>query len=144
MWTTISPKSKCSSARRHAPILDLDQYSDASLSALMAYLLSELHYATRSRIRTYEKHSQSSSAIPRDVRPDSQKPPGQEESDDTSPTNKTVGKFHSITSSARASTVGGRSMPSALAALRLMTSSRLTGSCTGRSAGAAPLRIRST
>src|SRR5262245_56346681 len=55
-----------------------------------------------------------------------------------------LASFHSITSSARASTVGGRSMLSALAALRLMTSSRLTGSCTGRSAGLAPLRIRST
>jgi hypothetical protein len=37
-----------------------------------------------------------------------------------------------------------RSMPSALAALRLMTSSNFTGAWTGRSAGLLPLRIRST
>jgi hypothetical protein len=51
---------------------------------------------------------------------------------------------HSITSSARASTVGGISMPSALAVLRLMISSYLVGACTGRSAGFSPLRMRST
>src|SRR5207245_7064447 len=43
--------------------------------------------------------------------------------------------LHSITSSARASSVGGTSRPSALAALRLITSSYLVGACTGRSAG---------
>ena len=52
--------------------------------------------------------------------------------------------LHSITSSARASSVGGISMPSAFAALRLMTSSYFVGACTGRSAGFAPLRMRST
>src|SRR5262245_2526778 len=51
---------------------------------------------------------------------------------------------HSITSSARASTLAGRSRPSALAALRLITSSYLVGACTGRSAGFSPLRTRST
>src|SRR5262249_35165403 len=51
---------------------------------------------------------------------------------------------HSITSSARASTVGGMSSPSALAVLRLSTVSYLVGTCTGRSAGFAPLRMRST
>src|SRR5262245_65428157 len=40
--------------------------------------------------------------------------------------------LHSITSSARASTLAGISMPSALAALRLMISSYLVGACTGR------------
>src|SRR5689334_17409585 len=43
--------------------------------------------------------------------------------------------FHSITSSARASHVGGRSRPSALAVLRLMARSYLVGACTGSSAG---------
>ena len=38
----------------------------------------------------------------------------------------------------------GRSRPSAFAVLRLITSSYLTGSCTGRSAGFSPLRMRST
>src|SRR5438105_1035734 len=51
---------------------------------------------------------------------------------------------HSITSSARASTVAGTSRPSALAVLRLITVSYLVGACTGRSAGISPLRIRST
>src|SRR5262245_15417172 len=51
---------------------------------------------------------------------------------------------HSITSSARASSVGGTSRPSALAVLRLITNSYLVGACTGRSAGFSPLRMRST
>src|SRR6185503_7855437 len=42
---------------------------------------------------------------------------------------------YSITSSARASSVGGTSRPSVLAVLRLITSSYFTGACTGRSAG---------
>jgi hypothetical protein len=53
--------------------------------------------------------------------------------------------FHySITSSARASTVGGTSSPSALAVLRLITNSNLVGAWTGSSAGFAPFRMRST
>jgi hypothetical protein len=52
--------------------------------------------------------------------------------------------LYSITSSARASTVGGMSRPSAFAVLRLMTSSYLVGACTGKSAGYSPLRMRST
>src|SRR5262249_9097741 len=51
---------------------------------------------------------------------------------------------HSITSSARASSDGGTSRPSDLAVFWLITSSYLVGACTGRSAGFAPLRIRST
>src|SRR5262249_19946059 len=51
---------------------------------------------------------------------------------------------HSITSSARTSRLSGTSRPSALAVLRLIASSYLTGACTGRSAGFSPLRIRST
>src|SRR5262249_15185527 len=50
---------------------------------------------------------------------------------------------HSITSSARASSVSGTVRPSALAVLRLMTSSYLVGACTGRSAGFSPLKMRS-
>ena len=49
---------------------------------------------------------------------------------------------YSITSSARASSVGGTSRPSALAVLTLITSSYLVGACTGRSAGFSPLRMR--
>ena len=52
--------------------------------------------------------------------------------------------LHSITSSARASSIGGTSRPRAFAVLRLMTSSYLVGACTGRSAGFSPLRMRST
>src|SRR5215510_298965 len=48
---------------------------------------------------------------------------------------------YSITSSARASSVGGTSRPSALAVCRLMTNSNLVDCSTGRSAGLAPLRI---
>jgi hypothetical protein len=51
--------------------------------------------------------------------------------------------FYSITSSARVSSVGGIVSPSALAVLRLITISNLAGSWTGRSAGLAPLRMRS-
>jgi hypothetical protein len=49
---------------------------------------------------------------------------------------------YSITSSARASSAGGISSPSAFAVLRLMTSSNLVGCATGRSAGFSPLRMR--
>jgi putative NADH-flavin reductase len=51
---------------------------------------------------------------------------------------------HSITSSARASTVGGISRSSALAVLRLMTRSNLVGCTTGKLAGFSPLRILPT
>src|SRR5215468_5840693 len=49
---------------------------------------------------------------------------------------------HSITSSARASSVGGMVRPSALAVIRLMTRSNLVGCSTGKSAGFALLRMR--
>jgi len=52
--------------------------------------------------------------------------------------------FHSITSSARASKLGGMVRPRVLAVLRLITNSSFVGSSTGRSAGVAPLTIRST
>src|SRR5262249_30201746 len=45
---------------------------------------------------------------------------------------------HSITSSARASSVGGTSRPSALSVFILTTSSYLPGACTGRSVGFRP------
>src|SRR5262249_61585386 len=51
---------------------------------------------------------------------------------------------HSITSSARASSVAGTSRPNALAVLRLIVSTYLVGACTGRSAGFVPLSIRPT
>src|SRR5215471_14882435 len=49
-----------------------------------------------------------------------------------------------MTSSARASSVGGTSRPSSLAVLRLITNLYLVGAWTGRSAGFSPLRMRST
>src|SRR5262249_28426970 len=52
--------------------------------------------------------------------------------------------LHSITSSARPSSVAGTSRPSALAVFKLITSSYLVGACTGRPAALSPLRIRST
>jgi hypothetical protein len=51
---------------------------------------------------------------------------------------------YSITSSARASSVGGTSRPSIRAVWALMTSSNLLACTTGRSAGLAPLRMRPT
>src|SRR5262245_31702243 len=51
---------------------------------------------------------------------------------------------YSITSSVRASSEAGIVIPSALAALRLRTSSYLDGCSTGKSAGVAPFRILST
>ena len=54
-----------------------------------------------------------------------------------------VDQPHSITSSARASSVGGISRPSAIAAFKFTTRSNLTGLCTARSLGFSPLRIRS-
>src|SRR5436309_11690507 len=51
---------------------------------------------------------------------------------------------YSITSSASASSVGGRSMPSVLAIRRLSTRLNVVGCSTGMSAGLAPLRILST
>src|SRR5262245_57062103 len=49
---------------------------------------------------------------------------------------------YSITSSATASSPGGKLRPNALAVLRLITSSNLVDCMTGRSAGFSPLRIR--
>src|SRR4029450_8449023 len=55
-----------------------------------------------------------------------------------------VAPVHSITSSARARSVAGTVMPSALAVFILMTSWKRVGCSTGKSAGWAPLRILST
>ena len=54
------------------------------------------------------------------------------------------GLAYSITSSARVSRSGGISMSCAFAVFRLMTNWNLSGACTGRSAGLAPLRMRCT
>ena len=51
---------------------------------------------------------------------------------------------YSITSSAMASSVGGTSRPSALAAFGFITSSHLVGGCAGRSPGLSFRRMRST
>src|SRR5262249_3020759 len=53
-----------------------------------------------------------------------------------------VAPSHSITSSARASKVGGTSRPRIRAVWALMISSNLLDCTTGRSAGLAPLRMR--
>jgi len=55
-----------------------------------------------------------------------------------------VAARHSITSSARTSSGGGTSSPSALAALRLISSSNFVGCWIGKSAGFSPLRMRLT
>jgi hypothetical protein len=56
--------------------------------------------------------------------------------------NRSEASPYSITSSARASSMGGMSMPSVLAVCKLMTNSNLVGSWTGISAGFSPLRMR--
>src|SRR5262249_1248698 len=61
-----------------------------------------------------------------------------EERDECAPPN------HSITSSARASSVGAMLIPSAFAVVRLITRSNLVGCSTGMSAGFAPRKILST
>jgi hypothetical protein len=55
-----------------------------------------------------------------------------------------VASLHSITSSARARSVGGTSKPSCLAVLRLMRNSNVVGPSTGSSPGLVPLNILST
>jgi hypothetical protein len=55
-----------------------------------------------------------------------------------------IGQFHSITSSAVASSTAGTEMPSASAVLRLITRSNLSGRCTGKSLGLAPRKILAT
>src|SRR6516164_10747102 len=57
--------------------------------------------------------------------------------------NLPLASHHSITASARTSTLAGTSRLSALAVLRLSTVSNLVGACTGKSAGFSPLRMRS-
>src|SRR5262245_40465384 len=52
--------------------------------------------------------------------------------------------FHSITSSARASTFGGISRPRIFAAVRLITSSNFVGNSSGTSPGLTPFKILST
>src|SRR5204862_7738217 len=54
------------------------------------------------------------------------------------------GRAYSFSSSARASTDGGMARPSAFAVFVLTTSRNVVGCCTGRSAGLAPRRMRST
>src|SRR5215472_9066871 len=51
---------------------------------------------------------------------------------------------YSISASARVSTDCGMVIPSALAVLRLITSSYFVGACTGKSLGLSPFRMRST
>ena len=52
--------------------------------------------------------------------------------------------IYSITSSARASSIGGISRPIAFAVLRLMSRSNFVGSTTGKSAGLSPFTMRPT
>ena len=57
---------------------------------------------------------------------------------------RTSARLHSNTSLTRASRVDGTSRPSIFAVLRLIVNSNLLGSWTGRSAGFAPRKMRST
>jgi hypothetical protein len=62
--------------------------------------------------------------------------------DSCAATNAVHATIYSITSSARASSVGGTVRPSILAVSWLMTSSNFDDCTTGSSAGLAPLRMR--
>src|SRR5262249_31495292 len=77
---------------------------------------------------------------PRLLRPRRKRPRRRaaEERDELAPQN------HSITSSARSRIDGGMARPSAVAALRFTSISNSVGSCTGRSPGFSPRRMRST
>jgi hypothetical protein len=59
-------------------------------------------------------------------------------------THRSKNNPHSMISSASAKSLSETVRPSALAVLRLITSSNFDGCSTGRSLGLAPLRIRST
>ena len=76
------------------------------------------------------------------VRREQRREEGERQSGDDELTQSKI--LHSITSSARASTLGGIVSPSPFAVLRLITSSNFVGCSTGRSAGFAPFRILST
>jgi hypothetical protein len=52
--------------------------------------------------------------------------------------------YHSMTSSARTSTISGTARPSAFAVFRFRTVSYFPGTCTGKLAGFSPRRMRST
>src|SRR5262245_14639675 len=92
----------------------------------------------RGRGRTQESDGAQFHRLLRPRRPRPRRRSAAEQRDDLST------PHHSITSSARASSVSGTVSPSALAVLRLITSSYLVGACTGKSPGFSPLRMRST
>ena len=69
-----------------------------------------LHYATRSRVRAYEECPESGSAVCRDVRPDGQKRPRQEESDDANWANKGSSKSSGASWAALARVKGSRQL----------------------------------
>src|SRR5262249_14075575 len=87
--------------------------------------------------RLAHEHADAPHALPL-LRPRRERPPNRraaEQRDD-------IAAVHSITSSARASSVGGTSRPSILAVAKLMTSSNLLACMIGKSAGFAPLSMR--
>ncbi len=69
-----------------------------------------LHYATRSRVRAYEECPESGSAVCRDVRPDGQKRPRQEASDDANWANKGSSKSSGASWAALARVKGSRQL----------------------------------
>src|SRR5439155_25920085 len=110
-----------------------------------SYELGELYLGVSIALGKWHQHANTPRASvllrPRRQRPRRRR--AAEESDEFASSHRVI-ISHSITSSARTSTVGGTSRPSALAVLRLSTVSYLVGACTGRSAGFSPLRMRST
>jgi hypothetical protein len=110
-------------------------------SPVAAALVAMPQRGLRFRIVRGESHEHADAPHPlRPLRARGKRPCGRraaEQGDERAPP-------HSITSSARARRVAGKSRPIAFAALRLMTSSNFVGCSTGKSAGFDPLRILST
>jgi hypothetical protein len=80
------------------------------MRARRTFSVGGLHYATRSRVRAYEECPESGSAVCRDVRPDGQKRPCQEESDDANWANKGSSKSSGASWAALARVKGSRQL----------------------------------
>jgi hypothetical protein len=129
-----------------------------SAAELAAFQLIELHSVPASQgqiagYRTGEDQSGANGTILRPVSRRRRQPRSELGHKQTSlsprpcplcPQEQELAPLHSITSSARASSLSGTSRPSALAVLRLMTNSNFVGRSTGRSPAFSPLRILST
>src|SRR5262249_38733531 len=114
---------------------DIASFDESFLTQPFAEFRHEMRKRRGDRVAKKPNHRHPPLLRARRERP--RRRPAPEQRDELAP-------LHSITSSVRASSDMGGSSPSALAVLRLMTSSNLVACWTGRSPGFSPLRIRST